>query len=131
MSQPTRLVVIVGIYFLIVFTASTAYDSVLTKILEEEHETKLTPFIFICNFAAFMVASEFAPLVKVSEKWLIVATSLFRGLNYSTGFFIFGDNETEKYLLTGFGTTLAGIAAAFLWVSIGRYIHKACHLHNK
>ena len=131
MTQPTRLVVIVGVYFLIIFTASTAYDSILTKILEEEQETKLTPFIFICNYTAFMVASQFVPLVKVSEKWLIVATSLFRGLKYSTGFFIFGDNEIAKYLLTGFGATLAGIAGAFLWVSVGRYIHKACHIHNK
>ena len=78
-----------------------------------------------------MVTNLFAPLVKVSEKWLMAVASLFWGLNYSIGFFMFGDNEVEKYVLAGFGTTLAGIAAAFLWVSIGRYIHKACHLHGK
>ena len=36
MKDITRIVVFVGIYFLILFTASTSYGSILTKIFEEE-----------------------------------------------------------------------------------------------
>ena len=57
--------------------------------------------------------------------------SLFYGMNFATGFFMFGDNETIKYIFSSVGASVAGISASFLWVSIGRYIHKACHLYGK
>ena len=131
MSQPARLVVIAGVYFLIIFTASTAYNSILTKIFEEEQETKLAPFIFIFNFGTFMVANLFAPLLKFPEKWLMAVASLCYGLNYLMGFFMFGDNEGLKYVLAAIGAAVAGLSASFLWVSIGRYIHKACHFDQR
>ena len=64
MNQITKLIVLVGIYFLILFTANTAYSSILTKIFEKEGETKLAPFNFIANSVSFMIGNLIAPLVK-------------------------------------------------------------------
>ena len=131
MNEITRIVVIVGIYFLILFTASTSYGSILTKIFEEEGETKLAPTSFISNSISALIANLFAPLVKFPEKWLMAVVSLVYALQYATGFFMFGDNETIKYIFIVVGASLSGIATSFLWVSLGRYIHKACHLYRR
>ena len=92
MQQLTRMVVAVGLYFLILFTANTAYANILTRIFEGEGETKLAPFNFLLNYGSFMVANLFAPLVKLPEKWLMAFASLFYGVNFVTGFFMFGDD---------------------------------------
>ena len=131
MNQTTSLVLVVGIYFLILFTANTAYANILTKIFEEEGETKLAPFNFLLNYGSFMIANLFAPLVKLPEKWLMAVASLCYGINFVTGFFMFGDYEALKYIFSGTGACLAGTSASFLWVSVGKYIHKACHLYGK
>ena len=39
-----------------------------------------------------MIANLFAPLVKFPEKWLMAVASLFYGVNFATGFFMFGEN---------------------------------------
>jgi hypothetical protein len=33
--------------------------------------------------------------------------------------------------LAALGAIVNGIGASFLWTSVGSYIHKVCHLHNK
>ena len=131
MNEITRVVAMAAIYFLLLFTANTAYANILTKIFEEEGMTKLAPFNFIFNYSSFMIANLFAPLVKFPEKWLMAVASLFYAVNFATGFFMFGENETIKYIFSAVGASIAGISASFLWVSVGRYVHKACHLYGK
>ena len=92
MNEITRVVAMAAIYFLLLFTANTAYANILTKIFEEEGMTKLAPFNFIFNYSSFMIANLFAPLVKFPEKWLMAVASLFYGVNFATGFFMFGEN---------------------------------------
>ena len=57
--------------------------------------------------------------------------SLFYGFHYATGFFLFGDNKALSYIFNIAGSSIAGFSASFLWVSLGRYVHKACHLYEK
>ena len=61
----------------------------------------------------------------------MAVVSLAYAFQYTTGFFMFGDNETVKYIFIVVGASLSGIGTSFLWVSLGRYIHKACHLYEK
>lgn len=51
--------------------------------------------------------------------------------NYLTGFFMAGTPTQVKYAIAAFGAIINGIGASFLWTSIGSYIHKVCHYHNK
>ena len=131
MNEITKIILIVAIYFLLLFTAGYASTSILTKVFEDEGMTKLAPFVFIFTYASFMIANLFSPLVKFSEKWLMAMASLFYGVQSAVGFFMFGDDETLKYILAAIAATLSGTAASFLWVNIGRYIHKVCHLYKK
>lgn len=47
--------------------------------------------------------------------------------NYFTNIFIVNSSETVKYILVFIGATINGLFASILWVSVGRYIHNACH----
>jgi hypothetical protein len=42
-----------------------------------------------------------------------------------------GTPTQVKYAIAAFGAIINGIGASFLWTSIGSYIHKVCHYHNK
>ena len=61
----------------------------------------------------------------------MVFASLFFGSHYFMSYFIFGDNEALKYIMICGGGALGGWSASFLWLGMGRYIHKACHAYEK
>lgn len=42
-----------------------------------------------------------------------------------------GHSTSIKYILATGGAIVNGIGASFIWTSVGSYIHKVCHLHNK
>ena len=80
----TKRVVIVGVYFLIILTAGTASDYILSKVLEEEGEDKLASLYFIEAYAFYMIANLIAPLTKFSEKWMMISASLSHVIGYLT-----------------------------------------------
>jgi hypothetical protein len=83
------------------------------------------------NYIAFMTSNLFVAKVPYSEKWQITLATLTYAIQYSTGFFMAGKSTAVKYILASFGSVINGIGASFLWTSVGSYIHKVCHLHNK
>ena len=44
---------------------------------------------------------------------------------------MFSENSIIKYLSTGFGAAIFGLAQSVLWVCAGKYIHDACHKFDK
>ena len=131
MLEITRRVAAVGVYFLILLTAGSAFNYIFTKVLEEEGETNLAPLNFIIVFCFSLVSNLVAPLTKFPEKWMMVLTSLAYGLDYSFGYFLFGDDQTLKYILLCSGAALGGWSTSYFWLGMGRYIHKTCHLYKK
>ena len=131
MLEITKRVVVAGVYFLILLTSGTAYNTILSKVLEEEGEKKLAPLNFIIAFSFYMISNLVAPLTGFPEKWMMVGTSLFVGAHYLMSYFIFVGDETLKYILICVGGALGGWSTSFLWLGLGRYIHKACHFYRK
>ena len=64
MLEITKRVTVVGVYFLILLTAGTAYNNILSKVLEEEGEKKLAPLNFILTFSFYMISNLVAPLAR-------------------------------------------------------------------
>lgn len=85
MEAATKEVMLLGIYFMILFTAFNSFQTIVTKINEDEGDYTLGPFRFALNYTVFMIANLFAPQVKYSEKWLITGAALTYVLQYSTG----------------------------------------------
>ena len=120
-----------SVHFLMLITTGTANDYILSKVLEEEGETKLAPLYFIGAYLFFMVSNLIAPLAKFSEKWMMASASLAYAFGYFTEFLLFGSSQTMKYVLICVGASLGGWFSGFLWLGMGRYIHKACHAFDK
>lgn len=131
MDPATKEVVLVSIHFMILFTAFNAFQTIVTRINEEEGDYSLGPFRFAVNYFVFMIANLFAPAVKYSEKWQITLSTLTYVFHYLTGFFVEGTSIYVKFTMAALGATVNGIGASFLWTSVGSYIHKICHAHNK
>lgn len=66
MDPATKLVVLVSIHFMILFTAFNAFQTIVTRINEDEGDYSLGPFRFAVNYFSFMIANLFAPSVKYS-----------------------------------------------------------------
>lgn len=121
----------VSIHFMILFTAFNAFQTIVTKIHEEEGDHTLGPFRFALNYFTFMIANLFVSKVKYSQKWQITLSTLTYVFQYLTGFFISGTSIEVKFIMAGLGAVVNGIGASFLWTSIGSYIHKVCHFYEK
>lgn len=131
MEPATKLVIMVSIHFMILFTAFTAFQTIVTRIHEEEGDRSLGPFIFAVNYFAFVISNLFVSRVRFSEKWQITLATLTYAFNYMTGFLISGTPVYVKYMVAALGATVNGFGASFLWTGLGSYIHQVCHLHNK
>lgn len=66
MDPVTKHVVLVGIHFMILFTAFNAFQTTITKIHEEDGDTSLGPFTLAVNYFAFVVANFFVSKVAYS-----------------------------------------------------------------
>ena len=64
MNEITKIILIVALYFLLLFTAGYASTSILTIVFEDEGMTKLAPFVFIVPYALLMLANLFTSLGK-------------------------------------------------------------------
>lgn len=131
MNPAAKEIVLVSVHFMILFTAFNAFQTIVTKINEDEGDYSLGPFRFAVNYFAFMLANLFAPKVRYSEKWQITLSTLTYVFHYLTGFFVSGTSTPVKLALAALGATVNGIGASFLWTSVGTYIHKVCHAHDK
>lgn len=131
MHPATKQVVSVSIHFMILFTAFNAFQTIVTKIHEDQGDRGLGPYTFAITYFVFLISNLFVSRVKYSEKWQIVFASLTYVFNYLTGFFMEGQTPFVKYAFATAGSVANGIGASFLWTSIGSYIHKVCHIHNK
>lgn len=123
--------IIVGLHFLILFTALIAFQNIFTKIFEEKHNYSIGPFLFIFNYGVFMLANLFAPLIHFSSKWLISLSALGYACQYSVGIFISDLDGFMQYFIAAIGASIAGVFASILWVNVGTYIHDACHFYNQ
>lgn len=93
MEPTTRLVLKVSLYFMILFTAFNAFQSIVTKIHEDEGDRSLGPFTFALTYFVFMVSNFFVSESKYSEKWQMTLASLTYVFNYLTGFFMSGQSS--------------------------------------
>lgn len=59
--KPTIAILHVSIYFLILFTAYSAFQNIITKIHEEEGDPSLGPFELSILFATTIIAQIWAP----------------------------------------------------------------------
>ena len=130
MNPVTKIVIFVGLHFLILFTA-VAFKNIFSKIAEEKKNYTIGPFLFICNYTFFMISNLFAPLIHYSSKWLICISALAYACNYFTTIFIFDFDGFMQYFIAAIGASIAGTFASVLWVNVGTYIHDACHFYNE
>lgn len=59
MEPATKLITLVSIHFMILFTAFSAFQTILTRIHEEEGDRSLGPFTFAVNYISFMISNLF------------------------------------------------------------------------
>ena len=127
-----KTVILVSIFFLILFSAFSAFHNIVTQIHEEEGDRALGPFALAVNYTSYIILNLFAPGCKrISEKWQISLSALGYCFFYSSGFLIDGTATWVKYTITALSALINGVAGSFLWVSVGSYIHKVAHLYNQ
>lgn len=90
MDPATKLVTMVSIHFMILFTAFNAFQTIVTRIHEEEGDRSLGPFRFAVNYSAFTISNLFVSRVNYSEKKQIILSTLTYAFHYMTGFLISG-----------------------------------------
>ena len=127
------MVIVVGIFFMILFSAYNAFQNIVTKIHSEEGDHILGPFALAMNYATFMIMNLFASRFfnGKKEKLLMIIPALCYAFFYSTGFFIEGTTKLEQYLFTGLGAMVGGGSSSFVWIGSSVYIHKVAHHFNK
>lgn len=132
MKAPTKLTLHVSVFFLILFTAFSAFQNIVTRIHEEQGDSSLGPFQLAINYTTFMICNIFVAKFshKYSEKWLMAIPALGYAFHYVLGFFLSDASTFLKYLITGVGAGINGIGSSFLWTSVGTYIHKVCHIYD-
>ena len=110
MEEPTKVVVLLSSYCLILLSAYSAFQNIVTKIHSDEGDISLGPFALAINFVSSLIMNSFVSRFRgISEKWLVTLPSLAYCFFYLTGFFIEGKPEWVKYLLTGVGAIIGGI----------------------
>ena len=126
-----KVVSIVGLYFLILLTSSSAFQTIVTRIYESEGDYRIGPYIFMLQYAAFMIMNLFVPLLRYSYKWMMTLSALCYAFNNATGFFVIDSGQVARYIIAGFGAIINGMGGVFLWISASRYLHNACHHYQK
>jgi hypothetical protein len=66
MEPATKLVVIVGIHFMILFTAFNAFQTILVKIYEDQGDYIIGPYIFALTYFIFMISNLFVSRLRFS-----------------------------------------------------------------
>ena len=66
MKEVTKVITLVSVFFLALYTANAAYQNIAMVIFEEEGDDQIVPFLFIINYTTLMIASLFTPLIKKS-----------------------------------------------------------------
>ena len=112
-------------------TAYSSFGTIIVELYEEEGVPVLAPFIFFVNSTAFVIGNLFAPQCKTSEKWQITLATLTYAFNYCTGYFVINAPLHVKFVLSGIGAFVNGIGAAYLYISLGKYIHNVCELFDE
>ena len=130
MKPVTKIVIFVGIYFLILLTTASI-QSIFSKIAEEKKNYTIGPFLFICTYTFFMISNLFVPLLNYSSKWLLSICALSIACSFFTNIFIFDFDGFMQYLICTFSGLLSGISVSLMWVNVGTYIHDACHFYNE
>lgn len=131
MKAITKTVAIYGIYFLIWLTATNSFQTTLAKIFEEKGDRKISPFNFLVNYIFYMIGSLFAPRFAYSYRRTLSLVSIVSTCRFALGFFMFSENDIIKYVSSGLGAAILGLAQSVLWVCAGKYIHDACHKFGK
>ena len=67
MKTPTKLILHVSAFFLILFTAFSAFQNIVTKIHEEEGDKSLGPFQLAISYSVFLICNIF--VAKFSQKY--------------------------------------------------------------
>ena len=68
MEKPSKMVILVSIFFLLLFSAYYAFQNIVTKIHSEEGDNTLGPFALAMNYFAFMVTNLFASKFFAGKK---------------------------------------------------------------
>ena len=112
-------------------TAYSSFQTIITKVHEEDGDTALGPFSFALLYSFSLIFNMLVAKSKASEKWQMVFGTIGYIVNYSTGIFIIGAPVFMKYILVGAGSIINGITSAYLFTCVGRYIHNVCVQHNE
>lgn len=125
-------VIRVGIFFLLLFTADTSYDTILTYMFEQKHMPQVGPTSIAVLYLAFAISLVIAPAVTLPLKMQFLLASLAFIFNYALGFYASTCTQPSiVHLLVSLGTGVAGLANGLLWVSQGRYIHLLCSIFDR
>jgi hypothetical protein len=123
--------ILAGVYFLILFTAFTAYQYVIGRVFEEEGNNILAPYTLAISYSFFILSNAIAPAVTLSQKWQMVFSGIGYAVNYAGSSLIIGASTWEQYLIAGVGSAINGTTSGFLWVGVGRYLHNLCSINNE
>jgi hypothetical protein len=114
-----------GIFFFLIFTAYTSFQTIITYIYENMGLGAAGPLNFIMNYLAFMVSNLFAPKCKASFKVQMIIGSVGHGFNVATGLYVpYIENKIAAYGVISLGGIVAGSVAGFMWISQGGYLRE-------
>jgi len=117
----------ISTFFFLLFTPFSSYMTILTHIYETAHLSAIGPATLSCNYVAFITSTFVAPAIRLPLKVQLMIGALAYTFNYSSGIYAsMTDEPVYKYLISCFGSTVAGLSGGLLWVSQGRYIHLVC-----
>ena len=131
MNPAKKKVILMSIFYVIIMTAYSSFQSIITKVHEEEGDGFLGPFAFFIAFSINTFTNFFTGKRFISEKRQMFFSAIAYTFNYSTGIFMVGAPTSIQYILTIVGNGVNGIGSAFLFTCVGRYIHNVCSLHNE
>ena len=111
MHPATKHSTIMGICFLILFTAYFSFSTIVTQIHEQDGNSALGPTLLATNYFFFMLTSLFAPAVTLSYKLQVTMAALGYALNFSTGLSLQYVETGWKYAISMTGAGIAGVGA--------------------
>ena len=132
MEPGIKIIVLVSIFISLGMVSYVAFSNVVTKIYEQEEDYVMGPLTMAIIYGTLMITTFFVSLLRgYSEKWILIIASLANVFICVSGF---PSNGLPMWLVYGIKASLialSGIGGAFLWTTIGFYIHKAAHLYGE
>ena len=122
-------VVILGVFFLVLFTSSGSFSTIQTQLFEQLGLPYLGQLTLFLTYGAFMLWGLVAPYIgkRFSFKNLLIAAAMGEMLSYSSCILLYYSNfSTFSIVVLELSNILDGFTSSLMWIGQAGYIHYIC-----